>query len=269
MNEHDRHRALVLSIDDLSGAAREEATRHLETCASCRELVRAIDAAERGRSLVGSLPEAAGPLPEAARFAERRSLEALLRKVPDRARPQPRARWVPWSAFVAAAAVLFLLYPTLGDRSRTGLAVDVIAASGPRGTSAPMTQAGGARAVRAGDPLVLSIRSSRPAHLAIVRLDPAGSLVPLAVGKEAFRVEAGVSELPPPRDPPWLLPNAPGSYTFFVVELTPAARESDTWIEAAQAALLDAPERSRREAVRSALSRHAGPTQLAAVEVLP
>jgi hypothetical protein len=209
-----------------------------------------------------------GPLPEAARFAERRSLEALLRKVPvaERAHPRTPARWAAWGAFVAAAVALFVLFPNLGDRSRN-FAVEVVSASGPRGASGPEPRA--APAIHAGDPIVLSVRSPRETRVAVLLLDPAGDLAPLAVGEEAFRVASGVSEVPPPRDPPWVLPNAPGSYTFFVVELTATATAPDAWIETARAALLGAPERSRAEAVRVALASHVGPTQLARVEILP
>lgn len=208
-SEHGRLRRLVLGIEDLDGASREEALAHLEQCPECRRLRDQVLAAEAVIRSVGLLPEA----PSVADPAADASLEALLGTV-------PRSRFTPFRMVpLALAAVLALALVALGPLVRS---------SGP------------VRELRIGSPLVLrgnpadatdlqqgvSFRMARTGYPVLVHVDGAGNarlLYPAPGEVPALYREGELVLLPPPesaRD--WRAGLAPGCETY-LLSVTEAA----------------------------------------------
>lgn len=276
--DHPLWRERVLAYEDLEPDERAEIDAHLATCASCRELRRALLERETAARPEGALELEGAALAPDDETAAAASLERLVAKLrpPSRA-PLPldaarrRRRTLTWlvPAVAAAAAAFVAVFvhelrqpgtpaPLLHDLS-------VAPASGPRG-SRPA-------AFRVGDAFVLRFQLARPGIPLVVVVDEAGTTLLLhPTDRRSARVlPAGPVVLPDSASGElWTFSGAPGTDTFLAAGV--AERQLDLPRLQAELARIDAlpgPRTARADSARAILARHAGPVQVIEVPYGP
>lgn len=273
--DHATLRERVLAYEELDPAERAEADAHLQSCASCRELLHALQSRESLARTEGRLPP--GPVSLAVEDAtdERASVERLLRKLsppvgaatprpaeraePSAARPRPaRSRIPPWAwAVPAAAAALAIVFwggpgrEPIGAPRLESLAVEH--ASAMRGSSDQDFHTGDAFSIRfqltaAARPIVVAVGDSGAAEV----LYPAG-------GSPARLFAPGIVVLPDmSAGEAWTFAGPPGRETFLAGSLRGAAADLGFLrSELARATATAADRAGRVRAARVVLEKHA------------